>query len=312
LKGEDQKFQPKEYLYFLPVVLVFINFLPQFILTSEERNIFNHKVSVNALHLFNIKYLFFSVQTNSILRFLSNSFFFIAAYLILLKNTDKVEFFFKKFILALISLSLLSNIFFLCTSLLLNILHISDYTKITLEITTLRWISSIINLVTCLLVFLFPKVLYAFLNLTKILTGSNISQLINSDFDGGEKVEQSYKLIAEKLELYFESKPYLQPSFNLSDIARDTQIPFKQISLFFQVYHQVNFSQWKNMARINYAKDLLNNGQAKNLTLEAIALSCGYLSRSNFIKEFKKYTGKNPSDYIKDLPNETFNKNLDF
>jgi AraC-like DNA-binding protein len=75
---------------------------------------------------------------------------------------------------------------------------------------------------------------------------------------------------------------------------------------------KVNFSDWKNSARINHAKDLISNGQAKNLTLEAIALSCGYLSRSNFINAFKKYTGKNPSEFIKDLPEETFNKNLDF
>ena len=117
---------------------------------------------------------------------------------------------------------------------------------------------------------------------------SKIGNLNNLDFEGGEKLEESYRLIGEKLEIYFQSKPYLQSGFNLSNIARETQIPYNQITLFFQVYLKVNFSDWKNSSRINHAKDLISNGQAKNVTLEAIALSCGYLSRSNFINAFKK------------------------
>jgi AraC-like DNA-binding protein len=196
-------------------------------------------------------------------------------------------------------------------SLSLNIGNITEYREVDSITHMLLWILSIINLSMYLLVFLFPKTLYGIFSLARPIV-RKIENLNNVDFEGGEKLEHSYRLIGEKLEIYFQSKPYLQSGFNLSNIARETQIPYNQVTLFFQVYLKVNFSDWKNSARINHAKDLISNGQAKNLTLEAIALSCGYLSRSNFINAFKKYTGKNPSNFIKDLPEETFNKNLDF
>ena len=314
--GDDQKLTWYEYLYFLPVLIVFINFTPQYFLSSVEHDAFYREIKLNPLHLFNTKYLFFSLKINGIIRPLYNLIFAVAGFLIVLRNTyndDLFEFknISKKFIQSIIYLYFLSNLLFSVVALTLNIDNITDYSKVDSTTHLLLWILSIINLAMYLLVFLFPETLYGIFSFKKPVM-PKIENLNNLDFEGGEKLEQSYRLIGEKLEVYFQSKPYLQSGFNLSNIARETQIPYNQITLFFQVYLKVNFSDWKNSARINNAKDLISNGQAKNLTLEAIALSCGYLSRSNFINAFKKYTGKNPSEFIKDLPEETFNKNLDF
>ena len=314
--GDDQKLTWYEYLYFLPVLIVFINFTPQYFLSSVEHDAYYREIKLNPLHLFDTKYLFFSLKINGIIRPLYNLIFAVAGFLIVLRNTyndDLFEFknISKKFIQSIIYLYFLSNLLFSVVALTLNIDNITDYSKVDSTTHVLLWILSIINLAMYLLVFLFPETLYGIFSLKKSVM-PKIENLNNLDFEGGEKLEQSYRLIGERLEVYFQSKPYLQSGFNLSNIARETQIPYNQITLFFQVYLKINFSDWKNSARINHAKDLISNGQAKNLTLEAIALSCGYLSRSNFINAFKKYTGKNPSEFIKDLPEETFNKNLDF
>lgn len=314
--GDDQKLTWYEYLYFLPVLIVFINFTPQYFLSSSEHDAYYREIKLNPLHLFDTKYLFFSLKINGIIRPLYNLIFAVAGFLIVLRNTyndDLFEFknISKKFIQSIIYLYFLSNLLFSVVALTLNIDNITDYSKVDSTTHVLLWILSIINLAMYLLVFLFPETLYGIFSLKKSVM-PKIENLNNLDFEGGEKLEQSYRLIGERLEVYFQSKPYLQSGFNLSNIARETQIPYNQITLFFQVYLKVNFSDWKNSARINHAKDLISNGQAKNLTLEAIALSCGYLSRSNFINAFKKYTGKNPSEFIKDLPEETFNKNIDF
>ena len=314
--GDDQKLTWYEYLYFLPVLIVFINFTPQYFLSSVEHDAYYREIKLNPLHLFDTKYLFFSLKINGIIRPLYNLIFAVAGFLIVLRNTyndDLFEFknISKKFIQSIIYLYFLSNLLFSVVALTLNIDNITDYSKVDSTTHVLLWILSIINLAMYLLVFLFPETLYGIFSLKKSVM-PKIENLNNLDFEGGEKLEQSYRLIGERLEVYFQSKPYLQSGFNLSNIARETQIPYNQITLFFQVYLKVNFSDWKNSARINHAKDLISNGQAKNLTLEAIALSCGYLSRSNFINAFKKYTGKNPSEFIKDLPEETFNKNIDF
>ncbi len=314
--GDDQKLTWYEYLYFLPVLIVFINFTPQYFLSSSEHDAYYREIKLNPLHLFDTKYLFFSLKINGIIRPLYNLIFAVAGFLIVLRNTYNDDLFelksiSKKFIQAIIYLYFLSNLLFSVVALTLNIDNITDYSKVDSTTHVLLWILSIINLAMYLLVFLFPETLYGIFSLKKSVM-PKIENLNNLDFEGGEKLEQSYRLIGERLEVYFQSKPYLQSGFNLSNIARETQIPYNQITLFFQVYLKVNFSDWKNSARINHAKDLISNGQAKNLTLEAIALSCGYLSRSNFINAFKKYTGKNPSEFIKDLPEETFNKNIDF
>jgi AraC-like DNA-binding protein len=314
--GDDQKLTWHEYLYFLPVLIVFINFIPQYFLSSAEHEAFYRELKLNPLHLFNIKYLFFSLKINGIIRPIYNLIFTCAGFMIVLRNAyndDIYEFknISKNFIQAIIYLYILQCLLYVCLPLTLEIENITDYSKVTTLSHTLLVILSSLNLLIYLLLFLFPKTLYGIFRLDKPII-SKIENFNNLDFDGGDKLEQSYQLIGEKLEVYFQSKPYLKSGFNLSNIARETQIPYNQISLFFQVYLKVNFSDWKNSARINHAKDLISNGQAKNLTLEAIALSCGYLSRSNFINEFKKYTGKNPSAFIKDLPEETFNKNLDF
>lgn len=314
--GDDQKLTWYEYLYFLPVLIVFINFTPQYFLSSVEHDAYYREIKLNPLHLFDTKYLFFSLKINGIIRPLYNLIFAVAGFLIVLRNTyndDLFEFknISKKFIQSIIYLYFLSNLLFSVVALTLNIDNITDYSKVDSTTHVLLWILSIINLAMYLLVFLFPETLYGIFSLKKSVM-PKIENLNNLDFEGGEKLEQSYRLIGERLEVYFQSKPYLQSGFNLSNIARETQIPYNQITLFFQVYLKINFSDWKNSARINHAKDLISNGQAKNLTLEAIALSCGYLSRSNFINAFKKYTGKNPSEFIKDLPEETFNKNIDF
>jgi len=133
-----------------------------------------------------------------------------------------------------------------------------------------------------------------------------IEELIDED------ARKSFKVVADKLEIYFQSKPYLQPGFNLSTITSQTDLPYHKITSYFSVYLGVNFNDWKNNARVDYAVDLINSGRAKNLTLESIASSCGFLSRSNFVNAFKKKMNMTPSEYTRTLPNQDLVVNLNF
>jgi AraC-like DNA-binding protein len=108
--------------------------------------------------------------------------------------------------------------------------------------------------------------------------------------------------IAEKLALYFSGKPYLQPGFNLSTISNQTDIPYHSVSSYFTVYLGIPFNDWKNDLRVEHAVELIRHGVAKKQTIESIAFTCGFLSRSNFVNSFKKKMGLTPSEYIKTLP----------
>ena len=319
----DQQIKPHEYLYFLPILLVFINFSPQIFLSKADRDMFYSELSLNPMYIFNVKYLLFSLKINSILRPLYNLIFTVAGFVIILKNTYNDEKYKQKnisknFIEALCFLYFFHSVLYILILWTLNRNNVSEFSKIDSSMQILMWLFSCLNLLMYLLSFLFPKVLYNFIYFDqsfddqKTLDDQKMMSLSNPTFDGSDKLKHDFILIGEKLALYFSGKPFLQPGFTLSIIAHDTLIPYNQISLFYQVYLKINFNDWKNKVRIIHAKNLIDNGLANNLTLEAIALKCGYRSRSNFIAAFKKHTGKYPSHYVKDLPNERFIKSVDF
>jgi AraC-like DNA-binding protein len=162
----------------------------------------------------------------------------------------------------------------------------------------------------------FPSVMYGFLNfkndLKPVLFEDSTTELMLNEDLIDEDARKTFKLVAEKLEIYFQSKPYLQPGFNLSTITSQTDLPYHKITSYFSVYLGINFNDWKNNARVDYAVDLINSGRAKNLTLESIASSCGFLSRSNFVNAFKKKMQMTPSQYVKSLPNRDLVVNLNF
>ena len=43
----------------------------------------------------------------------------------------------------------------------------------------------------------------------------------------------------------------------------------------------------------------MNQGEASNITLQAISLKCGFASQNTFIRAFKNATGTTPSTYLK-------------
>ena len=64
-----------------------------------------------------------------------------------------------------------------------------------------------------------------------------------------------------------------------------------------------NTSEWKKNLRIDYVCKLIEEGNAKNITIEAISTNAGFVSRSKFIDAFKERKGVTPSAFIKSQPN---------
>ncbi|RVU23423.1 AraC family transcriptional regulator [Sandaracinomonas limnophila] len=163
-------------------------------------------------------------------------------------------------------------------------------------------------------VFFFPKVIYGLmykrkpsktdLSEARMPLGDAIIELPNRFTNFDFEPVNGNTVIAEKLKIYFSTKPFLKPGFTLSVITKETNIPYHQLTNYFNNYLGINFNDWKNNARIEFALDLLNNGRAKNLTLESIGYSCGFLSRSNFVNSFRKKVGMTPSEYLRTLPRD--------
>jgi YesN/AraC family two-component response regulator len=91
---------------------------------------------------------------------------------------------------------------------------------------------------------------------------------------------------------------YLQADCSLMQISDKLRIPAHHLTYFFNNIKRETFSDWRNRLRIEDATNILNQDTLRQLTLEAIGLKVGFKSNSTFIRSFKKYTGKTPSEYL--------------
>jgi AraC-like DNA-binding protein len=93
---------------------------------------------------------------------------------------------------------------------------------------------------------------------------------------------------------------YLQQDFRLVTISSISAFPAHHLTYYFNTIIGISFSEWRNKLRIEYAVKLLQQGDYKNQTLEAIANKAGFATQNTFIRTFKRIIGKTPSEYLKE------------
>ena len=104
--------------------------------------------------------------------------------------------------------------------------------------------------------------------------------------------------IETKLDLYLEEyKPFLKPSFSLAQLSSALDIPVHHFNYYFRMTQKSNFLEQRMRWRIRHAKELIDEGKEKVLTLEAIGLESGFQSRTTFFVNFKELVGESPSAY---------------
>ncbi|WP_246873130.1 helix-turn-helix domain-containing protein [Pantoea ananatis] len=87
---------------------------------------------------------------------------------------------------------------------------------------------------------------------------------------------------------------YLDTDLTLNKLARKLDIPARHISRAVNATRQCNVSQWLNGFRIEKAQDMLRQPQLK---ITDIMLETGFISKSNFNREFMRITGKTPTAF---------------
>lgn len=114
----------------------------------------------------------------------------------------------------------------------------------------------------------------------------------NSALSGDTADELRQRVVA-----YFENeKVYLKPDFSLNRLSRDLKIPKHNLSQLFNIHFEKSFHSFTAGYRIRHAIQLLNENQGR-LTIESLAYSCGFNSKSSFNKYFKEFTGESPSEF---------------
>lgn len=99
-------------------------------------------------------------------------------------------------------------------------------------------------------------------------------------------------------------KPYLNPDFDISDIAFNLKIPQNHVSYCIANIMNTRFSKLKSELRIQHAIELLKEGHNSSFTIDGIGTQSGFKTRSYYYEVFKKETGFTPSEYLEQLNEE--------
>lgn len=123
-----------------------------------------------------------------------------------------------------------------------------------------------------------------------------------------EKAEEPRKPLLEetdldkqktKLQILMESeKPFLNPQLTLNGLARQNGVNSAVLSHIINTGFDKNFNDFVNEYRINEVIKKLRSGDSDNSTLLGVAFDCGFNSKATFNRAFKKATGSTPKDFI--------------
>jgi AraC-like DNA-binding protein len=164
--------------------------------------------------------------------------------------------------------------------------------------------------------FFFPAILYGLPRFPKPHIKKYHGEDVTEDSLSDEKkitpisLETEYLLLIWRKaeDFMIERRPFLLADLNLIKFADLVQIPAHHMAYFFREVKKQSFNDYRNACRVNYAKQLILEGKASDLTLEAIGLLSGFSSRITFFRAFKKTEGMSPSAFLEKSLEKSFQK----
>lgn len=94
------------------------------------------------------------------------------------------------------------------------------------------------------------------------------------------------------------SHPHLKARLTLKDLSDETEIPVQILSYIINEKFNKNFYEFVNDYRVEEFISRFTKADKSRFTLLAIAMECGFSSKSSFYSIFKKHTGSSPLEYF--------------
>lgn len=119
-------------------------------------------------------------------------------------------------------------------------------------------------------------------------------------FDGNTRcntvpASSNDEALAQQLEtLIAETSIHRDPDLAVGRLARRLGVPVQELSRAINRGRGMNVSQWINKQRIDEAATMLLE---TDKSISEIHQRCGFLSRSNFYREFQRIHGRNPGEF---------------
>lgn len=295
---KEEPFKWKDLLHFIPALIYLIDFMPIYLLSSDEKvklieGEINNTLEFMAFNQsqFFPKNFWVSFRTLMILVY------WILSVNLLLKYQSKIadinRYFGKEWVIwmkiylsfqLLLVLPIIVAFFSVSPTLYYDLIHIP---------------SALLIASSGVAILFFPKVLY----------GMNEFEYLLDSRTEKETEEEQPQLSVEKIaeikhklnELEAGKKFYLAKGYAIRDLAKDTGIPSYLLTVYINRVLETNFSDFINERRVEECARLMEEGSFTHFTLEGLAETCGFSNRNSFLSAFKKFKTITPSAFKKNL-----------
>lgn len=110
--------------------------------------------------------------------------------------------------------------------------------------------------------------------------------------------------VLKKLHVFENSDKFSKKQYTLNMLAKELNTNSAYLSKIINVYKNINFANYLNNLRVDYAVDRLTVDKSlRSYTIKAIAEEVGFKNAQSFSSAFHKKTGIYPSYFIKQLNN---------
>ncbi len=313
--SDSNKLAKWDWLHLLPAVFIIFNCLPFTTLPFDQKKAIAHEI-VNITEDYTLDFNFVSFEFILLSRSVHLLIYAIISIVYFINHTRSV---YKKFGGLSSNHAILQRWIFLLTSMQIviainSIGHMSTLYDIkfsilgvpSYEIFTEKYFFGICGagfFLQNIFLFLFPKILYGNVSYTIEQGKDSIIEEIKSNLPKKIKDTAIVEDIEATLKEYLVNTPYIKREFSLSQMSFDLKIPERFLSNYFNKELEITFSEWRRNLRIDHVCRLIEAGESRNLTIEAIATNAGFASRSKFIDAFKERKGVTPSAFIKSVGN---------
>jgi len=111
--------------------------------------------------------------------------------------------------------------------------------------------------------------------------------------------ESALRIHSALIELVRKNRPYINPELSLTELAKTLSVHPNNLSQVINTFEGKTFFDYINTLRIEEFKHLVTQPESEKFTLLALALDCGFNSKTSFNRNFKSATGLSPSEYLK-------------
>ena len=311
--ADNNKLQKWDWLHLLPALLTIINCLPFTTLPFAQKAAIAHEI-VNITENYTLNFSFASFQFILISRSLHLFVYALLSigYFTLYSRNTKIKFgklpsnhsIIKRWIYLLCTLQLViavNSIGHMTTIYGMNLYFAGiPFTEIFTE----KYYFGICGggfFLQNIFLFLFPKILYGNVSYTVDHVKDSFIDEIKSSMPKRNKEVAEIENIENTILSYLKNTPFIQKEFSLSQMSFDLKIPERALSNYFNRNLAITFSEWRKNLRIDHVCKMIEAGESKNITIEAISSNAGFASRSKFIDAFKERKGVTPSAFIKSI-----------